>query len=457
MKVILKFSACVWLLSAAVVTAADPATFRYSRTIAVEQLTAEELVGLRLDSAIYNATRLQLPDVRILDEQNAEVPFWLDQLTKTKAETWYEWSQPKNLTLDPTEGMLEIVVDLKANVPSASAIGILTPLADFRQRVRVFGDAAGTWKPLVEDGLIFDYSRYMNVRDRELPLPANNYRRFRIVIDAATAEHESQLMELTRRLRGKVEEDRTEKVQIDRRPFRIDRIEFRHDSKNERTVGKLTIPYPANEVDIKQDKEAKQTQIDITTKRESLTSLTIENSTRNFSREARVEIPVYQGVRRRWETIANATISRLKFRDLNREQLTISFPEQRQAEFRVVIENKDNPALDITGVQPEGIVDRLVFLAQPKTKYHLVYGSKKAEAPDYDTATIRASLEKNYEPLEASLGEAVENFELDERGGGFERFINNPIVWITTSAVLVVALGWGLFHAVRRVDDLPKS
>ena len=56
-------------------------------------------------------------------------------------------------------------------------------LTNYERRVRVFGSEDGMdWTPLVADGLVFDYSRYMDISNREIRLPKNNCRQFKISI-----------------------------------------------------------------------------------------------------------------------------------------------------------------------------------------------------------------------------------------------------------------------------------
>src|SRR5439155_17699554 len=132
------------------------------------------------------------------------------------------------------------------------------------------------------------------------------------------------------------------------------------------------------------DAAKKRTVVTLRTRREPLTRFTLETPSRNFSRKAVVEVPVVQGVNTEWRPIAEATISKFSFRNQHREQLTITMPERREEQYRIVIRNEDNPPLNVTGVRAEGSVQRVVFLAQPGKTYRVFYGSETAEAPKYE-------------------------------------------------------------------------
>ncbi len=238
------------------------------------------------------------------------------------------------------------------------------------------------WTPVLEDGLIFDYSQFMDVRNDALEFPAAPAadgaaapRRFRIVIDDVTKEQQSQLMELTRRLRGAEETDRSERVAIVRQPFRIDRIEFWNEVEQEHVTGNRAVEYPVKTAAAVLDAQHKLTIIPVTSRREPLTSLRLVTADRNFSRSVRVEAERTHGDTSTWEPLGSATVSRLDFRDVKRENLDISIPETREASLRVVIENRDSAPLKVTGVEARGTAYEAVFLANLAEKYRLAYGN----------------------------------------------------------------------------------
>ena len=88
---------------------------------------------------------------------------------------------------------------------------------------------------------------------------------------------------------------------------------------------------PAPE-EVKPDADTQETHIFVDTHCEPLTSFTLETNDRNFSQHA-----VVQGVRRAWQPLGHATLSRINFGNLQQEQLSITFPETRQSRSHIVI------------------------------------------------------------------------------------------------------------------------
>ena len=439
--------------------AAEPG-FRYTRPIELPTLEAEELLAATFDSDVYSATRDGFPDLRT-HAAAGDVAYVIRKATTTRSETVRNYYSARDPQVHPLDNdSLEIIVHLGDNDPQPQGVRIVTPLRNFEQRVRISSSADGKdWQQLGEDAVLFDYSQFMDARSDNFALPATTNRYFRIVIDNVTQELESQLMELTRRLRGDTEAHRDERLVIERRPFRIDRIEFWHDAVQEHFTGDLKVSYPVGGFQVETNPEDQQTTIHVDSRREPLTSLKLVTSSHNFSRHAQVQVERSRGVERTWQSIGDANLSRLDFRNLKREDLTITFPESRETAYRIVIENRGSPPLEVTGVEAQGDQYQAIFLSSATDRpLELLYGSQSAQPPDYDTAAITASLAADYQPVAVTLGKQVEH-----PGGGespplaTSRLINDPRILGGIAVILVAALAWGLFHAGRRLDGLPRD
>ena len=156
------------------------------------------------------------------------------------------------------------------------------------------------------DGAIFDYSRFMDVRNRDLVIPANDYRRFKLVVEHELDERESPLRDL---IRGRGEGKKDEQVEITqtlRRPFRIDGVDLWRTVETDRGSKAETFPYPTADLRVEPDAAKKATRVEIKSRREPLTSLSINTTSKNFSRPAKVLIPVQDGVRTDWVKSAMA-------------------------------------------------------------------------------------------------------------------------------------------------------
>ena len=139
--------------------------------------------------------------------------------------------------------------------------------------------------------------------------------------------------------------------------------------------------YPIIEFHAEEDAKNKQTILHLRTNREPLTSLNAEASTPNFVRQAVVQVPLAHDGHSEWRNIGSGTISAVHFRGFTQEKLAIPFPEQRQAEYRIVIDNDDNPPLTITKITAEGNAYQLKFITDGRAPYRLYYGSTRPRRP----------------------------------------------------------------------------
>jgi len=456
------FSAWVmFLVLASVVpsTAQEPERFRYWKDVDRGASTEEEMVAFTLDNDIFAATRDGLPDLRVLDDAQAEAPCQIEPEAEYLEDRTRQSTQTEVVSLREEGSAIEVRLQLPKDHPAAEGFVFFSSQVDFERKVRVFGSHDGTsWTPLATEGIIFDYSRYMSVSNREVPLPPNSFRQFKLVIADVTDEKESPYKELTRTLRDGKEDHRKETTRIERRVFHIDQISFFWHVTRQHVKRTKVTRYPIAGFEKEEDAAKKQTILRVRTHREPLTRFTLQTASRNFDRRVVVEVPVVHGVHTDWNAIGEATLSSFRFRNIHREQLSIVFPEHRQEEYRIVIRNDDNPPLEIKEVKAEGTVYQVIFLAQPGKGYRVFYGSQTAESPRYEAATVLATLREKYTPSRAKLGSQIENPAFQgEPGFGPVELLNNWFFLGAMICLMVVVLAWGLFRAGRRLEKLPKQ
>ena len=265
-------------------------------------------------------------------------------------------------------------------------------------------------------------------------------------------------MELSRRLKDGVEQERTEQTTLERRPLRIDRLEFWHEAEREIGRQDKNTAYPV-EFRTEEDPKQKATLVHLLTRCQPLTEVKLETTSRNFSRTVVVEKPVTHGVRTDWVAVAQSQIRLIDFRGFHSEDLKIDFPENREAEYRLVIRNEDNPPLRITGVKARGNVYRAVFLAAADEPYRVYYGSEQVAQPKYDVAAVLLPLRQGSNAVAAMLGPQVANPAAGAEPNDLQarRLLNNPLVLGMLVLLLVAVLGWALFRATRRISHLPTD
>ncbi|MGZ5000550.1 MAG: DUF3999 family protein [Methylomonas sp.] len=453
---IAKFILMAGLLFAQV-HASDITGYRFSRPVVNQDGGQLSLLAVPLDDRVYAGTADGLRDLRLTDQNGVEIPFLLQKIagSKTVIRRLPSRSDAPALQKSGEDGIV-ITVALDKEAANADGLTVVTGQRDFEYDLRIEGSNDGKdWQTLVDHVLIYDYSRYMAVGNRDIELPGNSYRQFRLVVAKATQTRAAELLALTRTLNNGEERQRSEKIDLLNEPLHIDRIEFWHKKAETLPETEQVFDYPVTGFRVRQDAERKMSVIDIESGRQPLTGFRLTSTTTNFSRNVEVEIPLRQGIETRMQVIGSATLEALHFQDIHREQSLVSFPEQRRTQYQIIIRNQDNPPLEIRSVTGLGPGYQLLFLQQPGQHYQLKYGSDKAESPRYDTVQIQELLRRGYHASIAELGPETADAAAKEEFD-YGEFFNSQ--WFLGAAIglMVLVLGWSLYRVGKRVGELPK-
>ncbi len=436
--------------------AADSSNYRFNRPIVHPDNGGQTLLAVALDSSVYNNSASGFRDLRLTDQDGVETPYLLQKSAsrKTVLQRLSSRSSTQALQKIGDDGIV-ITINLEKDAANADGLSVVTAQRDFEYSLQIHGSADGKdWQLVVNNATIYDYSRYMAVGNRDIVLPVNSYRHFKIVVAKASQTRTAELLELTRTLRGAEEQQRSEKVDLYNEPLHIERIDFWHNQSETLPEAEQQFDYPVAAFKISRDTEHKTSLIDIDTQRQPLTGFKLQTVTANFNRTAEVQILLQHGIETRMQSIGSATLEALHFQDINHEQSTVSFPEQRQPHYRIVIHDQDNPPLEIASVSGVGNGYQLLFLPQAGKSYQLHYGSDKADPPRYDTAPIQELLRRGYQSTAAALGpEATLSVEdmLD-----FSNWLNSRLFLGVAIGLMVLVLAWSLYRVGKRLGELPE-
>ena len=189
-------------------------SFLWTREVELPEIDATTPVAAPLDSHVFEFTSSGMPDLRLRDSAGEVVGFLIrpasEPRPRTIRTTWP--AEQSSAQVDANSGV-QIDLKLKDDDPIPDGIRIFTPLRNFKQQVRVEASADGfDWVSAGLPVMIFDYSSHVDARNDFVPFTAGEQRRFRVIIGDLTAEQESQLLDLHRRLQGGREVGREERI-----------------------------------------------------------------------------------------------------------------------------------------------------------------------------------------------------------------------------------------------------
>lgn len=443
------------LMFAAVATASfaasDTDAFRWARALDAGELTQDEILGFIVDANVYASTRADYADLRVVDGTGSYVPYVIEKMTSNDTvKLVHEVTSEVDGIEKPADNQVVFNLLVTAtNEPLVFGINIDTPLRNFERRVSVFGrSTGGEWMPLVTNALLYDYSQFIDLRETSIRLPPSRSTAFRVQIDEMIDEKESPLFELERTFAAAEEVTRTDRTSVERRALRINRISLWTETQMDVVRVDRKTDYPVGSFSAVVNEAEKVTEVTVETHREPLTSLTIAADRQNFNRRALVQVPSAEGARKSWRTISAGTVTQIGFRDFRRTEATLTFPETRADTYRIVIENRDNPPLLVTGVTAVGNQYQATFLGRPGGRYELRYGDEAAVRPDYDAAAILGSLRSGYAPRVVTAGE-LRALKAGRRFIGSD-FVNGGVFFGLVVGLVIVTLATALFRAGKR-------
>ncbi|MCE5325390.1 MAG: DUF3999 domain-containing protein [Planctomycetaceae bacterium] len=447
------------VLVAAASAFAQPAATAPADTSAWQRTAPVELQGpadrglarIDLPGEVFDASRSNLADVRLLDSSGAFAPCLVRSgRLASHEESVLENARLLNATFDPGRGLSQVTADFGKKILK-NEIFINTSGDNFRRRVQIEAGADGeSWQVLRQGGWLF---RIPGLFDkRRVDLPDNDFRYLRITVFNGQSEN------------GKID---------------ITDVSARHGKTIEPELAavliKQTTVNPTDEnapPDSAHDKDKKTIiLLDCGLRNLPIARITMAFEDKNFARaysirgrnqqtQEVVEQVEGGGVRRKtiaseWNFVASGTIHRFTAAGDVDQSLELSPPPAESAYryLRIEIANGDNAPLTFTGATVQRAKGFVLFQAKAGQKYQMLVGNLQASWPKYDLEHYADNLAK--EGLtEARLGPLVDNptYHKKERVAPWsERY--KALLW-----GLLIGVGLLLLIAImRKLKTLPPA
>ena len=393
--------------------------------------------------------------LRLKDNKGEIVPYHVEE--KTEAVFSDERVVvPSNVTqvrsLDG--GELEILCEIaeQTPVPENVHVRFITSQRDFEQQVKVFGEKAGEWKSLLDNGFIFDSSRHMNVRNLDVAFATAGCRRFRLLLSHATFEHRNALKNVYTKEFADGGTERAESTAAVEQPFKMERIELwtvKRVESGRQTKLVNGFMYSMIKDDSRPDWEFIYLEPDVY----PINGVVIETQDPdlNFSRNVSIANRLND---KEEQFLCDAVIHRIKVSGFFEEKTTVLFPPVTQGSVILRIYHGDNPWLSIKEFTPLNPEYSLQFVARAdKMPYHLTaeIGGKK---PKYDVSDILSLAGGKVDSLKMSLDNSMfkrEDFDRAEyrRKKPLEKHTRRGMV-VAALVVVVIAMGFALLNVLKQ-------
>ena len=336
-----------------------------------------------------------------------------------------------------------------------TGIEIITGNENFEKTVSVFGsDDKEKWEKLCENQPIYDYSRFMDIRDTTVEFKGKRYKYYKIVIDNVSQALISSFSRIFAKYsKGKMEEEYASFIR-DEGVLHLDGMEFFSKTENEVYGENKESEYALEISEIKEDEKRQVSSVFLLSSGQPLSKLLLEVKDKNFRRKVEVEVLDKTGVQDSWLRLVSAEIYRDNTSGGKKEKLDIPliFSKKRYKEYKIKIYNRDNRPLDITGVKAKGIGYEVLFFHEDKKEIKLFYGGEGIDSPQYDISSI-VNRQEFIETQPWILGKEYENKKVKEKTAAF---LNPQQLLTAILTLMVLVLVFIIGKAVKKVDGVDR-
>jgi len=328
----------------------------YIRALTLDETEQPRLVQLSLPMEVYGRAQDTLADLRIVDEDDEEVPFILHVQRRRSTQNWLS-GRLTEVSFVPGEYTL-VVIDTGTDASLHNRLEIHTEETDFFARAELaVSDDGRNWRLVRQSAPIY---RFESTDDEAVEISYSETRarwlRLRIL------HGEKQVHVANCRISREVVQD----VELSPLPRRMVRVE----------------PEPTSA-----GRESRW-QVDLGVERVPVSAVHFEAEQPEFHRSVRV---LRSADGSNWTEVGRGTVYRFTASETGEvgderdaSSMTVSFTERRGRYWQVVVvDGNDTP---VEGLVPtlQSTPRKVILQQQPGHEYRLVYGNTRAIRPRYD-------------------------------------------------------------------------
>ncbi len=417
---------------------------------------SNEVGGFILDHVVYATTDNPDTGLRLFDQDNNETPVWIRKKTATRIE-FQDRSFPAEIVSlkEGSDNRIEILAKRDTNNPVPAVMQFHSPLRNFEKQITVKGSSDGAqWETLASNTPIYDYSRYLDVRNDCVPVILRGYPYYKIDIANITENKDSPLTEIMQSIQGTQEVVRTETTAWHKEVMRLDRISFIARNEVLVTGAADTRPSAVTNWCVQEDAKRKQTVLTFTTARQPLTAIELEIADANFSRSITV-FGADSDSPTAWIERGIATIKRVRAGKVHAQHLLVSLAKEcRARHYRLVIDNQDNPVLTITGIRLTENLYEGLFFPKAGRSYRVFMGGQDLRAPSYDVATVLQTVPAGANDIWV---QGAQKANPAFKSGLSASWISGKKLFVISILAMIAVLAWALVRTAGKIDRMGRE
>ncbi|OGV83972.1 MAG: hypothetical protein A2340_07910 [Lentisphaerae bacterium RIFOXYB12_FULL_60_10] len=387
----------VWIGCAGWLQAVEsPAAFSHGAGLKPPPVIEHDMASIMLNVDLFVHLNATVSNLRLYGRDEREAPFVIRVRRSTRSivrERPAIMQAGRFEVLEDNRIRMEYRVGERQEPFALAALDIRSSIRDFEKQVTVHGSTDGRrWTLLVEAQPIFDYSRFMDVRNLRVDVKADRpYGWYRFEIANITEAKASPWVGMVREKTDGAITRESESVQLQRTDFRVDRVNFLYEETLTNEFRDVLQDYPVQDVKTETDAERQETRVMFRADRIPLRKVTVQTADANFIRPVTLLGRNREDPETAWVRVAAGTLTRVRIGAFRRDAMEVELDHPvRFDQYRLIVRNADNPPLTITNLAIEGEIHDLFFLPQPGHDYTLYLGGGVTRIPSYDLAGVLA-------------------------------------------------------------------
>ncbi len=414
-----------------------------------------EFGAISLDKDIYRHTDNSFNSLRIFDENYNEIPYVI-RIQRVNEKATRTYTVPMNtLSLEELpNNRISIILQNKNKGLVPSEMAIRTANRNFEKTVSVYGSNDRIqWQPLAENQPIFDYSRFIDLRNTDVSFKKLPFTYYKVTLDNVSEELRSSFSQIFVKYSEHHIQEQYEAFRRYKETLQIKDIQFSGTEDKFVYGSEKIVSHPLKLIKTTINKDEKTSNIYLASDRQPITRLLFRVESKNFKRLTVVEGTDETGSDPKWNNIASAEIFNISAGQFQKEKLEIDLPHTRYLRYHVRIFNQDNIPIKVSSVEAKGLVHEIVFSHNNRRTLKVCYGGENLQVPQYDVSSILAELP----PVEGSRWNIDKQEDNKAVGMKKKQIVSPKTLLMGALTVMVVVLIYLVVFGVKKVDEKTKT
>ncbi len=433
-----------------------PYSFLYYRDLKAPETLENEIASFVINDSLYLHTEDYFSNIRLYSKDNKEIPFIIRHITSNDTITYepvihlsqHDFKRNK-------DNSIEVIYkrDKKDSIPVS--LTLETSKTNFEKMVTVYGsNNIKKWTVLVEKQPIFDYEKYIDVRNLTVSFDKKPFIYYKIHLNNITEIKNSPFTQIFAEYDEREVKRRYKEFYEYKITFHINNTIFKGKYKKLVYGKKVLKEYPLLISETIQDTTDKTTNTYLGSNRQPLNKISLKVNTKNFKRKIKVEGTNDTTDDPTWYYLGNTEIYDVTAGDFHKEKMDIDLNRTgRFTKYRIKIYDHDNLPITFSSVSAIGDIHEILFFHNNISSLKVYYGGNDIPAPKYDVSSVLAEAP----PIKGSLWELGKEYRNIEKPLSTKRQLLKPIhILYGALALMIIVLLCVLVFTVKKVDEKIK-